>query len=73
MECDSIPDINAESHIDKTATKSDVAAHKTAQNKINKLQSWPLHSYLLLFRQLMYGLTQKIGRHITILTNDTRE
>jgi len=31
-----VPDTYAESHIGSTATKSGAAAHKTAQNKIDK-------------------------------------
>ena len=44
MACDvTVPDIYVESSIDKTANKSDAAAHRAVQNMMNKLPRWPSH------------------------------
>jgi len=76
-----VPDTYAESHIGSTATKPGAAAQKTAQNKIDicsKLAS--THIFYLFaietagtWHQIAIELTQEIGRHITTITEDTRE
>ena len=75
---DSTRHINyAESHIGSTATKSGAAAHKTAQNEIDKKTPyWPAHTHIFYpfaTNTLAIELTQMIGRRITTITEDTRE
>jgi len=77
--CDSTR--HAESHIGGTATKPDAAAHKTAQNKIDKYSKLASTHIFYLFaletagtwHEMATELTQEIGRHITTITEDTRE
>jgi len=73
-----VPDTYAESHIDNSATKLGAAAHKTAQNKIDKYSKLASTNIFYLFaietagtlHEMAIELTQEIGRRIT---EDTRE
>jgi len=64
-----------------TATKPGAAAHKTAQNKIDKYSKLASTHIFYPFAVETAGtwhvmaieLTQEIGRHITTITEDTRE
>ena len=76
-----VPDTYAESHIGSKATKQGAAAHKTAQNKINKyskLASTHIFYPLAIetagtWHEMAVELTQEIGRRITTIVEDTRE
>jgi len=75
--CDSTR--HAESHIGSTATKPGAAAHKTAQNEIDKYSELASIHIFYPFAIETAGtchaieLTQGIGRRITTITEDTRE
>jgi len=80
--CDvTVPDTYAESHIGSTANKPGAAAHKTAQNKIDKYSKLASTHICYPFaietagtwHEMAIDLTQKIGRRITTNTEDTRE
>jgi len=72
-----VPDTYAESHIGSTATKPGAAAHKTAQNKIDKYSKLAsTHIFIETagtWHEMAIELTQEIGRRITTITEDTRE
>ena len=76
-----VPDTYAESHIGNTATKPGAAAQKTAQNKIDKYSRLASTHIFYPFaietagtwHEMAIELTQEIGRHITTITDDTRE
>ena len=76
-----VPDTYAESHIGSTATKPGAAAHKTAQNKIDKYSELASTQIFHPFARETAGtwhdmateLTQEIGRRITTITEDARE
>jgi len=76
-----VPDIYAESHIGSTTTKPGAAAHKTAQNKIDKYSELSSRHIFYPFaietsgtwHEMAIELTQEIGRRITTITEDTRE
>jgi len=69
-----VPDTYAESHIGSTATKPGAAAHKTAQNKIDKYSKLAsTHIFYLFAIEMATELTQEICRRITTITEDTRE
>ena len=76
-----VPDTYAESHIGSTATKPGAAAHKTAQNKIDKYSKLASTDIFCPFaiktagtwHEMAIELTQEIGRHITTITEDTQE
>ena len=75
-----VPDTFAESHIASTATKPGAAAHKKAQNKIDKYSKLASTHIFYPFaietagtwNEMAIELTQEIGRHITTITEDTR-
>ena len=75
------PDTYAESHIGSTITKPGAAAHKTAQNKIDKYSKLASTHIFYPFaiekagtwHEMAIELTQQIGRRITTITEDTRE
>jgi len=64
-----------------TATKPGAAAHKTAQNKIDRYSKLASTHILYPFaietagtwHDMAIELTQEIGRHITTITEDTTE
>jgi len=76
-----VPDTYAESHIGSTATKPGAAAHKTAQNKIDKYSKLASTHIFYPFaiensgtwHEMATELTQEIGRRITAVTEDIRE
>jgi len=76
-----VPDTCAESHIGSTATKPRAAAHKTAQNEIDKYSKLAsIHIFYPCavetagtWHEVAIELTQEIGRRITTITEDTRE
>ena len=76
-----VPDTYAESHIGSTATKPGAAAHKTAQNEIDKYSKLASTHMFYLFaietagtwHEMAIELTQEIGRRITTITEDTRD
>ena len=72
-----VPDTYAESHIGSTATKPGAAAHKTAQNKIDKYSKLAsthiFYPFAIETAGMAIELTQEIGRRITTITEDTRE
>ena len=76
-----VPDTCAESHIGSTATKPGAAAHKKAQNKIDKYSKLASTHIFYPFAIETAGtwhvmaieLTQEIGRRITTITEDSRE
>ena len=71
----------AESHIGSTATKLGAAAHKTAQNKIDKYSKLASTHIFYPFaietvgawHEMAIELTQEIGRRVITITEDTRE
>jgi len=72
----------AESHIGSAATKPRAAAHKTAENKIDKygkLAGTHIYPFSIetagMWYEMAVELTQEIGRHrpIATITEDTRE
>ena len=71
----------AESHVVSTATKPGAAAHKTAQNKIDKYSKLASTHIFYPFAietagtwlEMAIELAQEIGRRITTITEDTRE
>jgi len=73
-----VPDTYAESHI---STKPGAAAHKTAQNEIDKYSKLVSTHIFYPFaietagtwHEMAIELTQEIGRGITTITEDTRE
>jgi len=75
-----VPDTDAESHTGSTATKPGAAAHKTAQNKIDKYSKLASPRIFYPFaietagtwHEMATELTQEIGRCITTITEDTR-
>jgi len=76
-----VPDAYAESHIGSTATKPGAAAHKSAQNKIDKYSKLASTHIFYPFaiesagkwHETAIELTQEIGKHITTITEDTWE
>jgi len=70
-------DTYAESHIGSTATKPGAAAHKTAQNKIDKYSKLAsthvFYPFAGTWHEMAIELTQEIGRRNTTITEDTRE
>jgi len=76
-----VPDTYAQSHIGSTATKPGAAAHKTAQNKIDKYSELArTHIFYPsaietagTWHEMAIELTQAIGRRIIIITEDTWE
>ena len=76
-----VPDTYAESHIGSTVTKPGAAAHKTAQNKIDKYSKWAsthiFYQFAIetagIWHEMDIELTKEIGRRITTITEDTRE
>ena len=76
-----VPDRYAEYHIGSTATKPSAAAHKTAQNKIDKYSKLVSTHIFYPFaietagawHELAIELTREIGRRMTTITEDTRE
>ena len=72
-----VPDTYAESHIGNTATKPGAAAHKTAQNKIDKYSKLAsthiFYPFAMRWHEMAIELTQEIDRRITTITEDTRE
>ena len=76
-----VPDTYVASHTGSTATKPGAAAHKTAQNKIDKSSKLAnTHTFYLFaietagtWHEMATGLTQETGRRITTITEDTRE
>ena len=76
-----VPDTYAESHIDQTAREACSAANKTAESKIVKYGTLSAsHIFLPLavetagaWNQSAIELIKEIGRHITAVTEDTRE
>jgi hypothetical protein len=71
-----IPDTLANSHLDDTATEPGAVANQAATNNIT------LYSELFFpvaietagtWNQMAIEITQEIGRHITTVTEDTRE
>ena len=68
----------AESHIGSTATKRGAAAHKTAQNKIDKYSKLASTHIFYPFaietwHEMAIELTQEIGTLINTITEDIRE
>jgi len=66
----------AESHIGSTATKRGAAAHKTAQNKIDKYSKLASTHIIYPFGgwyEMAIELTQEIGTLINTTTEDIRE
>jgi len=76
-----VPNTFAESHIDKTATKTGTAAHKVAQTKTDKYAELTsthiFYSFTIetsgTWDDMAIEFTQEIGRHITSITEDSRE
>ena len=76
-----VPDTYVESHIGSTAAKPGGAANKTAQNKtVNYAKLASTHIFYPFavetagtWHHMAIELTQKIGRRITAITEDTRE
>ena len=76
-----VPDTYAESNIGSTATKPGAAAHKTAQNKIDKYSKLASTHIFYPFaietagtwHEMAIELTQEIRRRIITITEDTRE
>jgi len=75
------PDTYAESYIGSTATKPGAAAHKTAQNMIDKYSKLASTHIFYPFaietagtwHEMAIELTQEIGRRITTITEDIPE
>jgi len=76
-----VPDTYAESHTGSTATKPGAAAHKTAQNKIDKYSELASTHIFYPFaietagtwHEMAIELTLGTGRRITTITEDTWE
>jgi len=76
-----VPGTYAESHIGSIATKPGAAAHKTAQNKIDKYSklacTYIFYPFTIettdTWHEIAIELTQEIGRRITTITEDIRE
>ena len=76
-----MPDTYAESHITNTSTTPGAAAHRAAQKKTDKYANMSSPDVFYPFavetagawHEMAIELTQEIGRHVTTVTEDTRE